>query len=51
IGITIPSKNLLSAVEYLRSIGATQVIVVPVRYLFLENSPSFARLCAQLDAR
>jgi ATP phosphoribosyltransferase len=51
IGITIPAKNLLSAVEYLRSIGAAQAIVVPVRYLFLENSPSFARLCAQLDKR
>jgi ATP phosphoribosyltransferase len=51
VGITIPAKNLLPAVEYLRSIGAAQVVVVPVRYLFLENSPSFARLCAQLDKR
>jgi ATP phosphoribosyltransferase len=48
IGITIPTKNLLPAVEYLRSIGATQVIAAPVRYLFLEHSPTFARLCAQL---
>lgn len=49
VGITIPTKTLLPAVEYLRSIGAAQVIVVPVRYLFLEHSPSFARLCAQID--
>jgi ATP phosphoribosyltransferase len=51
ISITIPTKSLLPAVEYLRSIGATQAIVVPVRYLFMDNSPSFVRLCAELEQR
>lgn len=51
IGITIPTKNLLPAVEYLRSIGATQVIAAPVRYLFSETSPTYTRLCTQLEIR
>ncbi len=44
VTIIISSKNLLKAVEYLRQLGGTQCIVVPVRYVFLESSPTFARL-------
>jgi ATP phosphoribosyltransferase len=44
VTIIISNKNLLKAVEYLRQIGGTQSIVVPVRAIFLEESPTFARL-------
>lgn len=44
VTIIISSKNLLKAVEFLRQLGGTQCIVVPVRYVFLESSPTFARL-------
>lgn len=44
VTITISHKNLLKAVDYLRSIGGTHVIVVPVRYVFMETSPTFDKL-------
>jgi ATP phosphoribosyltransferase len=47
--IIIGSNKLLEAVEYLRSIGGRQVIVVPVRYVFLENSPTYIRLLEMLN--
>jgi ATP phosphoribosyltransferase len=46
--IIIDSHNLLAAVEYLRSIGGTQTIVMPVRYVFLEQSSTFVQLCHRL---
>lgn len=46
--IVVPSKALLAAVEYVRSIGGTQTTVTPVRYVFLEQSPTFARLVEML---
>lgn len=49
ITIIIDSKNLLKAVEHLRTIGGTQVIVSPVRYVFMEDSPTFARLLTILN--
>ena len=42
--IMIRSQDLLATVTHLRSIGASQTTVMPVRYVFLEDSPSFARL-------
>jgi ATP phosphoribosyltransferase len=47
--IIVDSKNLFKAVEHLRSIGGTQTIVSPVRYVFLEHSPTFARLISELE--
>jgi ATP phosphoribosyltransferase len=44
VTIIVSDKHLLRAVEYLRELGATQCIVVPVRSIFLEQSPTFARL-------
>jgi len=49
VTIIINNKNLLEAVQYLRSIGGTQTIVTPVRYVFMENSPSFTQLLDQLQ--
>jgi ATP phosphoribosyltransferase len=48
VTIIVPDKELLRSVEYLRTIGGTQTIVTPVRYVFLENSPTFTRLQALL---
>lgn len=44
VTIMVHNHHLLSAVEHLRSIGGTQTIVTPARYVFLEESPTFARL-------
>ncbi len=44
VTIIIANGQLLRAVDYLRQMGGTQCIVVPVRYVFMEQSPSFARL-------
>lgn len=46
--IIVSSKHLLPAVEYLRSIGGNQTIVVPVRYVFLDGSPTFHQLKEKL---
>ncbi len=47
--IVIASRDLLQGVEHLRAIGGTQTIVTPARYVFLENSPTFAHLLKQLE--
>ena len=46
--LTVSSRNLLEAVEYLRSIGGTQTSAVPLRYLFLEQSPTYTQLLQTL---
>jgi ATP phosphoribosyltransferase len=48
ITIVVASRDLLPAVEHLRAIGSTQSVVVPVRYVFLEQSATFAKLVARL---
>jgi len=48
VTIIVSNKNLLQAVEYLRGLGGTQSTVIPVRYVFLENSPTFEKLQAML---
>lgn len=48
VTITIHTSNLLPAVEYLRSIGGTQVIASPVRYVFMESSPTYTKLLERL---
>jgi ATP phosphoribosyltransferase len=44
ITIIVSNKLLLDAVELLRALGGRQATVVPVRYVFLEQSPTFFRL-------
>jgi len=48
ITLIVPQRALVEAVEHLRALGATQAAATPVRYVFLETSPTFARLCEQL---
>lgn len=49
VTIIVPNKQLQPAIEHLRAIGGTQAIAVPVRYVFLEQSATFARLQANLN--
>ncbi len=48
VTITIEHQNLHKAVHYLRSIGASQIITVPVEYLFTGQSLTFKRLLDRL---
>ncbi|MBC8100563.1 MAG: ATP phosphoribosyltransferase, partial [Armatimonadetes bacterium] len=50
VTITIKTEHLLAAVAYLRSIGGTQVTATPVRYVFLESSPTFDTLLKHLGS-
>ncbi|MFN8529631.1 MAG: ATP phosphoribosyltransferase [Anaerolineae bacterium] len=50
ITVIIPNKNLLKAVEHLRQIGGTQTTVTPVRYVFLEGSPTYHKLVERLKS-
>ncbi len=47
--IIVSSKQLLAAVAHLRKIGGTQTTVIPVRYVFMAESPSYQRLLAALS--
>ena len=44
VTINILSKDVLLAVNYLREIGSSQVVVSPVNFVFQTESPNFARL-------
>ena len=46
--IVVPSAQLLDSVAHLRAIGGTQSTVIPVRYVFLAQSPSYQRLLETL---
>lgn len=50
VTITVSNKNLLQAVEHLRQIGGTHAIVTPIKYVFLEQSPTYERLLTTLNA-
>lgn len=47
--IIVPSKQLLAAVGHLRSIGGTHTIVIPVRYVFMPQSPSYQQVLTLLN--
>jgi ATP phosphoribosyltransferase len=49
ITIIVSNKDLLQSVELLRELGGTQTTVVPVRYVFLEKSPTFLKLREALN--
>jgi ATP phosphoribosyltransferase len=48
ITIIVSNKMLLNAIDLLRNLGGTQASVTPVRYVFLEQSPTYAKLCEAL---
>lgn len=44
VTLIIHNRDLLTAVDYLRTIGGMQTTATPVRYAFMECSPTFLRL-------
>lgn len=49
VTLIVASRDLLAAVDYLRSVGGMQTTVAPVRYAFLECSPTFLKLQHALE--
>jgi ATP phosphoribosyltransferase len=49
VTLILSNKGLLESINVLRAHGATDVVVTPAKYLFLDHSPTFARLCSSLD--
>ena len=48
VTLIVQTNNLLEAVDYLRSIGGRQVTVTSVRYVYLDQSPTYAALLEKL---
>jgi ATP phosphoribosyltransferase len=46
--VIVSNDQLLAAIEHLRSIGGTHTSALPIRYMFMEKSPTFARLKDEL---
>jgi ATP phosphoribosyltransferase len=48
VTIIVRSKDLMPAVGHLRTIGGAQTTVLPVRYVFMAQSPSYQRVMKML---
>jgi ATP phosphoribosyltransferase len=48
VTLIIENSHVLPAVEHLRSIGGTQSTVIPAKYVFLPESPTYRDLTARL---
>ncbi len=48
VNVIVPQKQLLAAVDHLRSIGASTVTVTPVQYTFYAESNAYRRLLDNL---
>lgn len=48
VTLIVNSRDLLPAIDHLRSCGATQTTATPVRYAFMEGSPTFQKLSQAL---
>ncbi|MCC7209417.1 MAG: ATP phosphoribosyltransferase [Anaerolineae bacterium] len=48
VTVIVHRKQIMAAVAHFRSIGGTQTTVIPVRYIFMEQSPSYQKLLARL---
>jgi ATP phosphoribosyltransferase len=51
VTIIIPRKQIIPAVAHLRGIGGSQTTVMPVRYVFMEQSPHWDKLNKTLKRR
>jgi ATP phosphoribosyltransferase len=49
VTVNVESRDLLAAVNHLRQIGSSQVVVSPVNFVFQQQSPSYKRLLELLD--
>lgn len=50
VSIVVHSDRTLHAVEHLRSLGSTGIVVLPLHYVFGDRSDSFSRLQEQINA-
>jgi ATP phosphoribosyltransferase len=48
VTLILANRHLLQSIDILRNLGATDVIVTPVRYLFLDHAPTYEQLCRNL---
>lgn len=48
VSVVVPSDRTVQAVEHLRTLGSTGIIVLPLQYVFGDQSDSFAQLRARL---
>jgi ATP phosphoribosyltransferase len=48
VTLIVRQKKLLKAVEHVRKMGGQHVIVTPVRYIFLDQSPTYMELLEKL---
>lgn len=48
VTVTINTRKLLEAVEYLRSVGGSQIVVMPVNYVFMPESSTYRTLLERL---
>lgn len=49
VTVIVKHKQLLNAVEHMRSIGGRHAIVTPVRHVFYEQSETYAQLLTKLE--
>ncbi|MGJ3237902.1 MAG: ATP phosphoribosyltransferase [Anaerolineae bacterium] len=49
VTLVVSQKNLLKAVEHVRYIGGQHVIAAPVRYVFLQQAPTYAQLLDKMS--
>lgn len=49
VTVIVRDKQLLEAVDYLRSVGGKQTSVQPTKFVFMDCSPTFERLRQTLD--
>jgi ATP phosphoribosyltransferase len=49
VNMVLPQEELLPALDYLRSIGAVSLTVLPVQYVFQAQSEAYMQLLAKLE--
>lgn len=49
VNVVVPQEELIPALDYLRSIGASTMTVLPVQYVFQARSEAYTRLLEMLE--
>lgn len=47
--LVVEQRSLLKAVEHIRDVDGKHVIATPIRYIFLEQAPTFGKLISRLS--
>lgn len=51
VNVVVPQDELIPALDYLRTIGASTMTVLPVQYVFHAHSTAYTRLLAELNGQ